>query len=95
MMKILFRFACAVKDPESPIKMEVSTNQPCVLFYTSTYLPKNNSMKGKDGAIYQFQGAMCFETEVFHDALNNDFPKDVVLKPGNIYDHRVTYKFIV
>ena len=75
--------------------MEVSTNQPCVLFYTSTYLPKNNSMKGKDGAIYRFQGAMCFETEVFHDALNNDFPKDVVLKPGNIYDHRVTYKFIV
>ena len=52
-------------------------------------------MKGKNGAIYQFQGAVCFETEVFHDALNNDFPKDVVLKPGNIYDHRVTYKFIV
>ena len=48
-----------------------------------------------EGAIYQYQGAMCFETEAYHDALNCDFPQNVVLKPGDVYDHRVTYKFVI
>ena len=92
---LFYRFACSVRDSSSSIRMEVSTNQPCVLFYTGFYLPKDKSMVGKEGAIYQYQGAMCFETEVYHDALNNDFPKHVVLKPGEVYDHRVTYKFVI
>ena len=51
-------------------------------------------MKGKGGVVYAKDGGFCLETEVYPDSVNQkSFPCDSILRPGQVYDHRVTYKF--
>ena len=75
--------------------MECWTNQPCVLIYTGNFLPKDKSMVGKEGACYQRHGCFCLQTEGYQDSINNpSFPQAGVLKPGEVYDHRIIFKFV-
>ncbi|KAK2710827.1 hypothetical protein QYM36_012121 [Artemia franciscana] len=50
--------------------MTVYTTQPGVQFYTGNFLPNDDTLKGKDGAIYSKHGGFCFETQNFPDAIN-------------------------
>ena len=88
------RLACSMKDPNSLITMECMTNQPCVLLYTGNFLPEDDSMVGKSGAKYQRHGCFCLQTEIYHNAINTpDFPRQGILQPGQVYDHRIIFKF--
>ncbi|MCK4921933.1 MAG: galactose mutarotase [Bacteroidales bacterium] len=79
-----------VEDPDSGRSMEIATTQPGVQLYTSNYVI---NVKGKGGAIYNKQQALCLETQHFPDAINkSNFPK-VVLKKGELYNHITIYKF--
>ena len=90
-----WRLGCTLKNPKSPITMECWTNQPCVLIYTGNFLPKDKSMVGKEGACYQRHGCFCLQTEGYQDSINNpSFPQAGVLKPGEVYDHRIIFKFV-
>jgi len=90
------KLGCTLKNPKSPITMECWTNQPCVLIYTGNFLPKDKSMVGKEGACYQRHGCFCLQTEGYQDSINNpSFPQAGVLKPGEVYDHRIIFKFVV
>ena len=58
------------------------------------FIPTDGSVKGKGGAVYSKHGGFCLETQVYPDSINQKtFPVDSILRPGKIYDHRVTYKF--
>ena len=58
------------------------------------YIPSDGSVKGKDGVVYAKDGGFCLETEVYPDSINQKtFPHDSILRPGRVYDHRVTYRF--
>ncbi|XP_036318680.1 galactose mutarotase [Rhagoletis pomonella] len=77
--------------------MEVSSNQPGVQFYTSNYLPDEEKgekpLIGRNNARYCKHGAFCLETQVYPDAPNHaNFP-EIILRPGQIYEHIVNYKF--
>ena len=62
-------------------------------FYTGNYLPTDGCLKGKDGCSYDKHGGFVLETQKYPDAINKKFGHDPILRPGQVYDHQVTYKF--
>ena len=80
-------------EPKSGRTMEVWSNQPGIQFYTGNFL---DGIPGKAGAVYQKNGALCLETQAFPDSVNKQgkagWP-DVVLRPGQIYEHRMRHRF--
>jgi len=89
----LFRLACRAEHRESKRALECYSNQPGVQFYTGNFIPADNSLKGKNGSFYGKHGGFCLETQTFPDAINQSFDHDSILRPGQVYDHQVMYKF--
>jgi len=86
-------FVCRVEHPESGRWLECFTNQPGVQFYTGNFIPTNDSLKGKEGAVYRKHGGFCLETQKFPDSINQPKFPSCVIRPGEVYSHRVVYKF--
>lgn len=76
----------------SGITMEVYTDLPGVQIYTGNYLKDE---VGKQGAVYRKNQGICFETQQYPDAINQEnFPSPVIEK-GVAYRTRTSYKFVV
>ena len=73
-------------------KMEVFTTQPGVQFYTGNFL--NGSEKGR-GVSYLHRTGFCLETPQFPDVQNQPNFPSTVLKPGETWKSKTTYKFSV
>ncbi len=57
--------------------MEVWTDMPGLQFYTANYL--DDSLPGKNGAVYRARHGYCFETQYYPDAVNHpQFPSPVI-----------------
>ncbi len=56
-------------------------------------MPKDEALQGKGGNFYKKHGGFALESQMFPDAINQSFPHDTILRPGQIYDHVVIYKF--
>ncbi|MDO4546755.1 MAG: aldose epimerase family protein [Clostridia bacterium] len=79
--------------PSTGITMKVSTDQPGVQFYTANTLCAVNP--GKGGASYGKRAGFCVETQNYPDAVNHpNFPTPV-LKAGERYSTKTTFKFSV
>ena len=67
--------------------------------FSGNFLPtwQDESLIGKDGAMYEQHGGFCLETQVYPDTINNgkQFGLKSVLNPGEIYYHNVIYSFNV
>lgn len=88
-------FVAKVLHPSSGRHLEVYSNQPGVQLYTSNSIPERNEtgIMGKNGAQYFRHAAFCLETQNYPDAVNHkNFPNSI-LRPGDIYNHIVVYKF--
>lgn len=87
-----FGLAATVYEPTSGRVMEVWTTEPGLQFSTGHFLDK--IIKGKKGKrIYQFRDGFCMEPQHFPDSPNHpDFPT-TELKPGEIYQSTIFYKF--
>ena len=73
--------------------MEMFTSEPGVQMYTGNWMTEK--LIGKNGQRYPERAAVCFETQHYPDSINQpDFPS-VVLRPGEEFQSRTTYKFIV
>jgi len=83
--------AARVHDPKSGRVMEVLTTQPGVQFYTSNML--KGPMKGKDGQVYNYRGALCLETHHFPDSPNKPNFPSTELKPGQTFHSETVYRF--
>ena len=83
---------CAhVVDPASGRGFELSTNEPGVQFYTGGYLsPAVIGKKGK--ALCRFAG-YTFETQKFPNTPNFGHFPSTILRPGEVYEHRMHFKF--
>ena len=80
-------------DPTTGIVMTISTDQPGIQFYTGNFL---NGMIGKAGAAYEKNGGLCLETQAFPDSIHHQGEpgwSDVVLNPGNRYEHVMVHRF--
>ncbi|XP_055841482.1 galactose mutarotase [Episyrphus balteatus] len=83
--------------PKSGRWMEVASDQPGVQFYTGNFLPNTMKMAraidGKEEKTYARQGAFCFETQGYPDAVNHENFPSTILNPGEKYIHNCIYKF--
>lgn len=85
-----YREAASLYSRESGIRMEVLTDMPGLQMYTGNFMKGET---GKDGVIYDLRSAVCFETQYWPDSVNReDFP-DCILKAGEEFRSRTTYRF--
>jgi aldose 1-epimerase len=83
--------AARVYEPTTGRVMEVFTTSPGIQFYTGNFL--DGTLKGKGGKVYQFRDAFCFEPQHFPDSPNHPNFPTTELKPGQIYQNTIIYKF--
>ncbi|SNB54637.1 aldose 1-epimerase [Arboricoccus pini] len=78
-----------LRDPASKRSLEVWADQPGVQVYAGLML----DVPGRGGSHYGARSGFCLETERFPDAPNHpEFP-DAILRPGEIYRHRMEWRF--
>ncbi|XP_072931307.1 galactose mutarotase-like isoform X2 [Epargyreus clarus] len=98
-------FQARVLHPGTGRVIEVYSNQPGMQFYTGNLLPDPDRivegkksfgyvpLMGKDGTYYKKHGLFCLMPQNYPDAVNHkNFPNSV-LNPGEVYVHRIQYKF--
>lgn len=73
------------------LKMTAYTDQPSVHIYVGGNC--FGTIEGKEGAAYHPQSGICFETQNFPDAPNHDNFPDAVLRKGDTYTQKTTWKF--
>lgn len=87
------RFAASAYDATSGRFLEVYTDQPGIQFYTGNFL--DGTLPRRDSGTYGHRTGFCLETQHYPDAPNQkDFPS-VVLKPGEKYETKTSFKFSV
>ncbi len=86
------RHFATVREPGSGRKLEVSTDQPGVQFYTGNFL---TGVKGRGETRYSKNWGFCLETQLFPDCANQTHFPSPVINPGQIYSHRSVYRFSV
>jgi aldose 1-epimerase len=84
------KVAAIVTEPVSGRKMEVSTTEPAIQFYTGNFL--DGSVTGKGGVQYGLRTGLCLETEHYPDAPNQAKFPPTVLNPGETYRTTTVYK---
>ncbi len=75
----------------SGIAMEVYTDLPGVQVYAGNFL---QGEIGKGGVSYRKRQGICFETQHYPDAINHENFPSPILKAGEVYQTRTTYKFV-
>lgn len=78
--------------------LEVSSNQPSVLFNTCNDWPDIDKagiepIIGKSRGVYAQYGAFCLATQNYPDAMNNSNFPCVFIGPKQTYCHKVVYHF--
>lgn len=71
--------------------MQVWTTMPGLQVYTGNWIERN---EGKSGTTYDVQHAICLEAQNFPDSPNHaNFP-NAILRPGEVYYEKTSYKFV-
>jgi aldose 1-epimerase len=82
--------AARVYEPVTGRTMEVWTTEPATQFYTGNFL---DGMSGKSERSYLSYHGFCFEPQHFPDSPNQPKFPTTELKPGEIYQNTIIYKF--
>lgn len=88
------RFAASAYHPETGRLLEVHTNEPGIQFYSGNFLDSTLPQKGGQGT-YAKRTGFCLETQHYPDSPNQEGFPSVVLKPGERYSSKTTFKFLV
>lgn len=85
--------AAIATDPKTGRRLEVFTTEPAIHFYSGNFL--NESVLGKDNAIYDKRTGFCLETQHYPDTPNHpDFPS-ITLQPGEKFYSNTIYAFSI
>ena len=85
-----YRPVASMYSPASGIRMSVLTDLPGMQLYTANYL---GGAAGKSGAVYGRRSAACFETQFWPDAVNKENFPGSILREGETFTSRTTYRF--
>lgn len=85
------RLMAVVEDDISGRKLELSSDQPGIQFYSGNFLDGTSS--GKSGHIYREGDAFVLEPQIFPDTPNQPKFGSAVLKPGETYTNTLIYHF--
>lgn len=80
----------SMSHPASGRRLDLSTNEAGVQIYTGGYL---DGVEGKAGAVYGPFGGLTLETQRFPDSPNHGHFPSSILRPGELYDHRMRFSF--
>lgn len=83
--------AARLEDPVSGRRLDISTTEPGVQFYSGNFL--DGSLKGKGGRVYGHRTGLCLETQHFPDSPNHQNFPSTVLRPGEHYRSRTVIAF--
>lgn len=87
------RFVASAYNSESGRLLEIYTDQPGIQFYTGNFL--DGTLPKRDQGFYSHRTGFCLETQHYPDSPNQkDFPS-VILKPGEKYETKTSFKFSV
>lgn len=78
--------------PSTGIVMKAYTDLPGVQFYSGNFITKQD---GKQGAVYNKRQGFCLETQYFPNAVNEPAFESPILKAGDIYKTKTSYRFSV
>jgi aldose 1-epimerase len=83
--------AARLEDPASGRRLDISTTEPGVQFYSGNFL--DGTIRGKGGRVYGHRTGLCLETQHFPDSPNHaNFPT-TILRPGQRYQSRTVFAF--
>lgn len=74
---------------QSGIGLQVFTTEPVIHFYTGKWIPE---LVGRKKTRYHPFSGFCFEAQVHPDAINHPHFPDTLLRPGETYHTRTTYR---
>lgn len=86
-----YAFAGYCLSQKSGIKMEIYTSEPGMQVYTGNWMTGN--FAGKKGMRYPARSAVCFETQHYPDSINKPAYPTVILRPGEKFMSRTTWRF--
>src|SRR5438105_2236529 len=82
-----------VTEPTTGRVLEVLSTEPGLQFYSGNFL--DGTIKGKGGKVYNFRNGFCMEPQHYPDSPNHPSFPSVVLKPGEVYQNTIIYRFSV
>lgn len=83
--------AARLEDPASGRRLDISTTEPGVQFYSGNFL--DGTIKGKSGQVYSHRTGLCLETQHFPDSPNHQSFPPTILRPGGRYQSRTVISF--
>lgn len=85
-----FRKVASLYSKVIGIKMEVSTDLPGLQFYSGNFIEEE---VGKDQVTYQKRQGLCFETQYFPNAVNEQSFNSPILLVGEEYQSTTSFSF--
>ena len=85
-----FELAAKVVEPKTGRVLEIFSEEPAIQFYSGNFL--NGTAKGK-GQTYEHRTGFCLEPQHFPDAPNQTNFASTLVKPGEVYSTRMSYRF--
>jgi len=82
-----------MEDPRSGRVLEILSNQPGVQVYSGNFL--DGTVTGKGDTIYRMGDGLCLEPQVFPDTPNKPEFGSAELRPGEVYQNQIVYRFSV
>jgi aldose 1-epimerase len=83
----------SIFDDETGRYVECFSTEPAVQFYSGNFL--NGSIVGKGNVKLWKNYGMCLETQHYPDSPNQSAFPNTILKPGETYQSKTSYKFLV
>jgi aldose 1-epimerase len=84
-------FVGSLFNSRNNLEMLIYTNQPAVHIYVGGNC--FNEIKGKENEDYHAFSGICFETQNFPDAPNQEHFPSAILEKDEVYQHKTIYKF--
>ncbi|MEY3051400.1 MAG: hypothetical protein RLY31_1185 [Bacteroidota bacterium] len=86
-----FRRVASALHPGSGRLLEVFTDEPGLQFYCGNFL--DGTLPAPGGGNYGHRSGFCLETQHFPDSPNQPVFPSVVLRPGDVYTSRTSFRF--
>jgi aldose 1-epimerase len=83
--------AAHVIEPVTGRRLDISTTEPGIQFYSGNFL--DGTITGKGGKVYIQRGGFCLETQHFPDSPNQPSFPSTTLRPGETYHSETVFKF--
>jgi aldose 1-epimerase len=85
------RLLARLEHPGSGRVLEVHSSQPGLQFYSGNFL--DGSSVGKAGQAYRMGDGVALEPQMFPDTPNRPEFGSLRLEPGEVYEHRLAFRF--